>query len=401
MSLYASDIRCSNDKKLFEVLSAEPDVKAAQGAIERLEENGPISVRRRLLATSVRLSTGMAPKVHRMKDDCVEKLGTNIPIELYAYNSPAFNAACVKPEEGRLFIMFSSSLLEAFPGDELHFVMGHELGHHLYHHHDLPVGYILRGPKRPNPKLALQLFAWSRYAEISADRAGAHCAGDFEVVGRSLFRLASGLSDRVVQFNMNEFLDQLDDLQVENAEPGQGAPMEDWFSTHPFSPLRVKALEFFFDSAFVRQDGISADELELAVQKIMGLMEPSYLDGRTKTAETMRRLLFAGAVLIADASGSIDQQEIERFEKFFGKGAFSDTLDVKRLQRELPGRIEHVREHASVAQRLQVLRDLCLMARASGRTTPAEHAVLTAIADALNVAPSFIDCGLAQNLELD
>ena len=401
MSINANDIRSRNDKKLFDMLVADPDVKKVKQAVERMEDKGPISVRRQLLANSVRLSPGMAPQVHKFKSHCVEALGVDIPIELYVYNSAQFNAACVKPEEGRLFVMFSSSLLEAFDEGEMLFIMGHELGHHLYQHHDIPIGHILRGPHRPSPKLALQLFAWSRYAEISADRAGAHCAPSFEVVGRSLFRLASGLSEQVVQFSLKEFLNQLDDMQVENTQPGQGAPKEDWFSTHPFSPLRVKALELFFNSVFVKDDGLSVDELEMSVQRLMALMEPNYLDGRTKTTETMRRLLFAGAVLVSEASDGIDDKEIERFEEFFGKGTFSDELDLDRLKQELPHRIEQTREHASVAQRMQVLHDLCLMARASGRVTAAEREVLVSISEGLNVSPSFIHTCLDRNLELD
>jgi Zn-dependent protease with chaperone function len=86
--------------------------------------------------------------------------------------------------------MFSSSILEAFSAAEIRFVMGHELGHHLFHHHDIPIGFVLRGQQRPSPKLALMLTSWSRYAEISADRAGAYCARDIEAVAHSLFKLA-------------------------------------------------------------------------------------------------------------------------------------------------------------------------------------------------------------------
>ena len=91
-------------------------------------------------------------------DQCTERLGIDSPLELYAYASPQFNAACFKPEEGRVFIMFSSSLLEAFSDTELLFVMGHELGHHVYQHHDLPIGYILRGPEPIPPDTGIRSF---------------------------------------------------------------------------------------------------------------------------------------------------------------------------------------------------------------------------------------------------
>ena len=174
----ANQIRCRSDRELFDKLKTNPVVKAVNEQLEKQADKGASGIRRRLLATSVRLSSRMAPSIHALSAACSEKLGLDIPLEIYVYASPMFNAACVKPEDGRLFIMFSSALLESFEGAELGFVMGHELGHHLYSHHDIPIGYILKGQQRPPPGLALELFAWSRYAEISADRAGAHCAQD-------------------------------------------------------------------------------------------------------------------------------------------------------------------------------------------------------------------------------
>ena len=397
----AETLRSKNDKKLFDILSETEEIKRVNQAIERMEKQGPTSIRRRLLATSVRLSPAMVPGVHKMKEECMQQLGIEIPLELYAYNSPQFNAACVKPEDGRLFIMFSSSLLEAFENKELRFVVGHELGHYVYHHHDIPVGYVLRGNVHANPKLALQLFTWSRYAEISADRAGAHCAQDFEAVGRALFRLASGLSDRVVSFNLQDFLNQIDDMQIESAQPGQGAPKEDWFSTHPFSPMRVKALQYFHDSELVTPGGMSAEELELSVQRLMALMEPNYLEGRTQGTEAMRRLLFAGAVVIAKASGGIDEQEVKRFEEFFGKESFSENLDVDRLIAEVPDRVAQVKAKASIAQCMQVVHDLCLIAKADGQVSKEERRELKTIAAGLDIDSTFVDSSLESEVELD
>lgn len=383
-------IRCVNDKRLFETLKQDRVVQRVNDHLAKLEEKGPMGIRRRLLATSVRLSRRMAKDVHHMADECVEKLGMDIPLELYVFSSPQFNAACFKPEEGRLFVMFSSSLLEAFSGSELRFVMGHEFGHYVYHHHDIPIGYVLRGQSRPSPKLALDLFAWSRYAEISADRAGAFCANDMFGVAKALFKLASGLTDKLIEFSLEDFLNQVDEMQVADAKPGQGAPKEDWFSTHPFSPLRVKALKFFEDSELSGGGEKSAEELEVAVQGLMALMEPSYLEGRTDTAEIMRRLLFAGAIAVADADGNISEQEIEIFERFFGDGAYVSTLNVEKLKADLSDRIAQAKEQASEPQRMQVLRDLCLVAQAEGHTSDQERMVLDSIATGLGIPTVFV-----------
>lgn len=398
----AEMIRCTNDLDLYRSLLEEPEVKRVIEWIGKQEEKGPLGTRRHLLSTSVRLSRAMAPGLHRMADHCGDRLGLDIPLELYAYSSPQFNAACFKPEEGRLFIMFSSSLLEAFTEKELLFVMGHELGHHVYRHHDIPVGYLLRGKERPRPGLALELFAWSRYAEISADRAGAFCSEDLDAIARALFKLASGLtSDKVVSFSLDDFLQQLDDMMAADAEPGQGAPMQDWFSTHPFSPLRVKALKLFDESDMLRSGDAGKMDLEVKVQGIMSLMEPSYIDARTDTAEIMRRLLFAGAVAVADALDGVSESELSVLRQFFGDRFSVDSLNIRKIHRELPNRIEAARKQTSMTQRMQVLRDLCLVAKADADNSDIEMEVIKDIAKGLEVPCGFVFQCMEENLELD
>jgi len=387
--MQAADIRCANDLALYEKLIQHRDVKRVNEQIERHEAEGPTGIRRSLLSTSVRLTPGMAPEIAKMADECIEKLGVGLPLELYVYSSPQFNAACFKPEDDRLFVMFSSSLLEGFTQQELRFVMGHELGHHVYNHHEIPIGYLLRGQQRPDPQLALELFAWSRYAEISADRAGAHCADDMDAVARSLFKLSSGLTSKVVEFSLDDFVAQADDMQVADQEPGQGAPQSDWFSTHPFSPLRVKALKLFEESELHGGTG-SKEDLEVGVQSVLSLMEPSYLEAKTDTAEAMRRLLFAGLIAVADAVDGISSEELEVFAKYFGKYAFTDKLDIDKIKNTVPDRAKEVKAKASQPQAMQVLHDLCVMSQADGGVRSAERSVLEEVAKELDIPSTFI-----------
>lgn len=394
-------LRNQHDKELFDQLLTDQDVRRVNEQIARHEEKGNLGVRRRLLSTSVRLSPTMAAQLHKTAEACREQLSMDIPLELYVFPSPSYNAACVKPEAGRLFIMFSSALLEAFTEEEIRFVMGHELGHHLFGHHDIPIGYIMRGQHRPNPRLALTLTSWSRYAEISADRAGAYCAQDLESVAHALFKLASGLTGQYADFSVAEFLAQVDEMQLEDAQPGQGAPTEDWFLTHPFSPLRVKALKIFHESELIVPDGMDIDELDLGVEGIMSLMEPSYLEGKTDIAEAMRRLLFAAAIAVADASRGISDEEIKVFEQFFGEATFTRKLDIEQLKSEVPARIKQVKAMTSIPKRMQIIRDLCMMSRADGHSTGAERDTLCEIAHSLEVPPLFVEKTLEAETELD
>jgi Zn-dependent protease with chaperone function len=82
--------------------------------------------------------------------------------------------------------MFSSALIEAFDDQELAFVVGHELGHHMFSHHEVPVSQLSR-ESQLEAGVVLELYAWSRYAEISADRAGLACVGELDSAARAFF----------------------------------------------------------------------------------------------------------------------------------------------------------------------------------------------------------------------
>ena len=394
-------LRAKQDSNLFEQLIQTTEVEEVNRQIAQKEQEGPLGTRRRLLATSIKLSNRMAPRLHAIADACIDRLDVDIPIELFAYNSPQFNAACVKPEDGRLFIMFSSSLLDAFTDDELQFVMGHELGHFIYKHHDIPVGYLLNGHSRISPELALKLTSWSRYAEISSDRAGAYCVQDFHAVARSLFKLSSGVTSGIVKFDLREFLNQVDEMQYEENNLSRSS-MQDWFMTHPFSPLRVRALEIFHRSHLLMGDkGISQADLELGIDGLMELMSPSYLEAKTDADKAMRNMLFAGSLSIANADDHISQKEIELFESFFGKYQFSENLDLEKLEDRLEKRAERVVEQTTVGKRMQLVRDLCSIAKADGHTKPSELKMLYHISKLLMVPDIFVEQSLEPGEVLD
>ncbi len=401
IKMNANAIRSQHDLALAAQLMQAPEVISINKKIAQSEAQGEHGVRRRLLSTSVRLSPAMAPSLTRIAKDCIAKLGVDLPVELYAYSSPHFNAACVKPEEGRLFIMFSSSLLDSFDEEELRFVMGHELGHFIYGHHDIPVGYLLKGEAPISPDLALKLTSWSRFAEISADRAGAFCTQNLHAVARSLFKLSSGVTSSIIRFNLGDFLKQMDDMKLEDGAPGAGAPMEDWFMTHPFSPLRVKALQLFHHSQHMIPMGVNVETLELGVEGIMTLMEPSYLESKSDASLAMRHLLFAGCLLVANANGEISKEEIEIFEKFFGKYKYREDFNLEKLREELPKRVDQVVKYNTLPKRMQVLRDLCVMAKAESRAHHAEIVVLREIAHRLEIPAFLVDQLLNENPELD
>jgi hypothetical protein len=391
MSTARTDLRASGDRDLAERILREPGVGSAIERYEKLADE--VGARRQLLATALRLTPEMAPDVHQIVDACRVTLGLETPLETYVYPELQYNAAAVRPERGRLFVMFSAGLLEGFEPDELRFVVGHELGHHLFEHHKIPVGALL-GAGVGEPGLPLRLFAWQRYAEISSDRAGLLCAGGLDPAARGLFKLASGLRGSRVKVRIDQFLAQVGDLREESERLAKAdEPVRsDWFATHPFSPLRVRAAEICARSELIVPAGLARAELEAEVDDLVRVMDPSYLQERSEAGEAMRRLLFAGAVLIAGSAGSVSKEALKALEGLLGPGSVPWDVDLQAIRQDLPRRVERVKEVVAPLRRAQVIRDLCVIVRADHVVTDAETRILFEIADAVGVDRALVAC---------
>ncbi len=395
--MQSSDIRATQDSVLFESLKQDPFVSSILKKISQHEQ--PLGIRRQFLGTAVRLTKNMSPKLIEMVQHCKKQLDINIETELYVFAAPQYNAMCIKPENGRLMIAFTSSILKDFSLPELQFVLGHEFGHYKFGHHDIPVSYIMKA--KPDPRLVLTLFTWSRYAEISADRAGALCCGDFEATANAMFKLSAGISNDLVRFHLEDFISQVEDMKTAMEKDIRQRMHRDWFSTHPFSPLRVQALQKAFESVLLESEGISKAQLEIDIEPFMNVMQQSYLDSQTDVAELMRRVLFAGSFKVALATGTFNQKEQHVFEKLLGEGRYGEQLDQARILSDLDERIEDLNQHGTLVQKSQVLRDLALIAVADNKVTKKERHALRDIGQALQIPVDIIEVVIQRRPMLD
>ena len=387
-------LRARGDRDLAEQLLKDSTVIQA---IKRMESQADrLGARHQLLATSLRLAPGMAPEVDEVMDTCRQRLGMDAPLETFVYPDATFNAAAVRPEGGRLFVMVSSSLLDDFETGELAFVVGHELGHHLFDHLSIPMAAVLEGKDRLDPGTLLKLFSWKRYAEISCDRAGLVCAGGLEPCLTALFKVASGLRGDRVQIRLEPVLQQLADLQEEARRLARtDEPVRaDWFSTHPFSPMRLKAAELFAGSELMMEGGATADALEAQIQDLMDLMDPGYLQDRSEGAEAMRRLLFAGGVLLSVADGRVSKETLDALEEMLGLGSVPTSVNPQAVREDLQARISRVNELVPPLRRAQVIRDLCVVAQADGLVSGTETEILFELAAAVEVDRGMVSCSL-------
>ena len=115
----------------------------------------------------------------------------------------------------------------------------------------------------------------------------------------------------------------------------------------------------------------------------------------------MRNLFVAGAVAVADANQGISDKEQKALEEFLEEGYALEKLDPQSLRELLPKRIDAVRDKASISQRMQVVRDLCLVARVEQPVAEAESRLLEDIAKGLELPADFVNQCLEASPELD
>ncbi len=394
-------VRSELDRQLAATLARDPAVKRVIDTLAG--EQSQRGTRRSLLAQALRLSPAIAPALNAILANCIEILGVETEVELFVYPSAQYNAACTQQEGDRVFVLLSSELAEGFDPEELAYVVGHELGHHIYGHHEIPLQALLEPSLGIDRSVVLQAFTWQRHAEISADRAGLLCCGGLGGAARALFKLSSGFHQAPDEAGIAAFLEQAEELyrESEPEDSTQRVRHTDYLSTHPFSPLRLRAAQAFMASEVFVKGGTPLAALEVTVLDIMAVMEGNYLDEASPTAAAMRRLLFAAGLLVAAASAPITPKEVAALESLLGPGSVPASIDIERLRGLLGRRVEEVKTLASPARRATLLRDLVVLARADGRIDAAETDVMHALARALEVDPLVVDAVLRTATTLD
>ena len=202
------------------------------------------------LAASVKVGPRQLPDVWEVYQRSLVTLDMPDSYDLYVTQFPFANAAAIGA--GKPMIVMTSNLVDTLEADELHSVLGHELGHvladHVVYHTALLIllqlGTAIRMPVLAGlPLLAVEtaLLEWFRAAELSADRAAALACRDPLATCRSLLVLAAGLPSR--RLDLDAFLEQA--AEYDDWESGWDKVMRFLArrnATHPLAVRRVAEL---------------------------------------------------------------------------------------------------------------------------------------------------------------
>lgn len=202
---------------------------------------------------SVLVGPDQFPDVYEIGCDCARRLGIGVP-NIYIVNDQTMNAFTIAMDDIDPIIVIHSGLYERLTPGELRAVIGHECGHIQNHHgvYDMLVVELLnRGMNGLSTFVPVEallaltagaqvaLYAWSRAAEITSDRAGMICSERLEDNYSAQAKLMYGGAFGDHEINYEALRRQLDMQQ------GNIARYDEIFNSHPSGARRIAAeMEF-------------------------------------------------------------------------------------------------------------------------------------------------------------
>jgi uncharacterized tellurite resistance protein B-like protein len=400
-------LRSRREQSLATELAAESDIQYALKKVEERHGGYGFFGRRSLLTGALRLTRSMAPEIAETLTHCRDVLGYTRKVEVYVRADAAFQASAMRCEGSPDIIALSSRVLEVFTPDELRFVIGHELGHLVLDHFRIPMPSVARIEDMAGPMVSrrnvLRLYLWARAAEHSADRAGLVCSGDPDAAARGFFKLASGLSSSRVSADLEAYARQVESLA--SAPEARQKPRDDddtldCFSTHPYSPLRVRAVVAYSRSDHYKKltgfgpGDLALSDVEDIVERDLALMEPGYLEEKSEDAKSLKRLLYCAAVSVAAADGNVHESEVKAVRRLVGHEEMWAGVDVDAARKELEEKLDTARTQP-LARRAQLVQHLTIVAAADGVVSEEELIEMDRIAVRLEVGPTVVEQTLA------
>lgn len=313
MRMMASS-RYRGDVSLLKEIRKDEKIGEHQKRVATLKNRS--QARLRLLANAMRVSEEMLPTVSQSMKHLSGHVDVGKPLEAFVFSDGQINAFVT--ETTRHFLVgISSGAVTLLSSQELEFVIGHELGHALFGHTDVGAGHLAESGQLTMDQGKL-LRSWQRAAEISADRAGLLCCKDIEVASSALLKTLAGLSLQTMR--AQHIGDQWESLLEELLDEGSG---DLWEHTHPFPPIRIKALAAFWEGHQSGDDKLADDK----IGRWLSVMDaPGALTGTGPQDGLLVRFLFWGGLFIGTADGPLTQDVRERLDSLTVPGIDLDKL---------------------------------------------------------------------------
>ncbi len=281
-------------------------------------------------ANAIRVSSRQFGRLHERFLECCEILDAQEVPDLYVAQFPLLNAMTIGLDKP--FIVMNTSTAEILDDDELHFVLGHELGHALSGHalYKTMLSLLMRLTFSGLPLTRLVFFGvilalreWDRKSELSADRAGLLCIQDPETAYRTFMKMAGGT--RVDQMDLGAFLEQAATYEQSDTMGDSIVKLlNNRFRTHPFSVTRAAEVMRWIDTEDYAQlmagDYIDRDNDERDFQTDVKTAVSAYRERMARSDDAIARTMSEWTERATDAAKDLR-------DKFRSPNASDDLED--------------------------------------------------------------------------
>lgn len=386
--------RFSGDAELLASIQKDDNLSSRIG--DSAYEKQRKTIRKQLLSSAVRVDPRLLPKLDNSFKALKKRSGLVAELEAYVFEEPTINAF-VTAGDRHTYVALSSAAINKLSDQELEFVIGHELGHALFGHIDFAALNLL-ATEDIDVRSRMQVLAWKRAAEISADRCGLVCCGSIDVAASAMFRTLSGLSTRDLTIGPDDFTEQWDHLMEEVVE---GGDEDHWQMTHPFPPLRMKAMMLYWnsDSPLIKRDEdpeMSVNKADREIRHLLATMDPLSRERRDMADPILADFLLWGGLYIACANGKILKSEISQLKQITSEKKIKDAIDEGGVSRKyckgkFTQAIERRHERLKAIEINRILQGMLQIAYADGEIDDLECEAFRDLAQQLGIAPGASD----------
>ena len=336
-----------------------------------------------LLSSGVKLNKVIAPRLYEICRSVKSALNFTEDIDFFVISSVNFNAFSIN---GFGFmphmICLNSALIQFFTDEELAFVIGHEIGHLMFFHSQLRiVSYLLSDSesKRMSKQIRHLFSRWFQYAEISSDRMGFIAQPNLETIGKVFFKLASGLSEEHLKFDIKEYMKQLDNMKEMSAS--------DFHSSHPNNLVRLKCLDLFSQSELYKNHTASPEQQQSLYKETQEVLDMLEYHPQTDNQKAAVEFLSTVGMFMTCMDGSMNPRECEAMYDALSRFTSQpNKYLVFKDTDELLERISKICAYYSSSQndyKYYLYEEMIYLAVCDGRMDEKEKALLEKLAEML------------------
>tara|TARA_B100000780_G_C21114975_1_gene451001 strand:+ start:1399 stop:2604 length:1206 start_codon:yes stop_codon:yes gene_type:complete len=346
-----------------------------------------------ILSNGLEITELNSPILSSIFENCKKTLfpSKNIPnISLYLTPDLVPNASCIYLDKNEYIININSSLLDLLSKEELAFIIGHEIGHLKFKHHQITSSAQCDSL---SATLELKIMEYNRMCEITADRSGFICSG-FEDATQALFKLSVGTKSELVKLNLLQINNQLGNL---SALLDKKIHLRQSKLSHPYSLIRLIAInEFKNFTKSSKLDPKNLLKIDKVIIEALAIMSP-------KAYVPEELLLMYACFWVAYCDKNVQENEIQSIYSFCS-GRMVDEFNTEVISSKnklafiIKSFKDHFKKNSSITRpaRATILEKLLCIAKADGMIRKIELDNIRTISKLLDIDTPFVERSIQQ-----